>query len=118
MYVDDALRARAVVVADLPFSAYAGAAVGLVPAATAEAAIEQRELGEMLRENLSEVLNVCAALLNAEGLPHLKLHAAYPAGVPAPSDLVAFAGVLGQRLDLRTTIASYGTGRLAVVCLG
>lgn len=119
VYVDGSLRARAVTVADLPFSAYAGAAIGLVPAAGAELAIEERELTPMLHENLYEVLNVCAALLNDEGLPHLKLHAVYPAGgAPAPSDVVAFAGVLGQRLDLVATVASYGTGRLSVVCLG
>lgn len=119
VYVDGSLRARAVTVADLPFSAYAGAAIGLVPAAGAELAIEERELTPMLQENLYEVLNVCAALLNDEGLPHLKLHAVYPAGgTSAPSDVVAFAGVLGQRLDLVATVASYGTGRLSVVCLG
>lgn len=119
VYVDGSLRARAVAVADLPFSAYAGAAIGLLPAAGAELAIEERELTPMLQENLYEVLNVCAALLNDEGLPHLKLHAVYPAGgASAPSDVVAFAGVLGQRLDLVATVASYGTGRLSVVCLG
>jgi CheY-like chemotaxis protein len=118
VYVDDALRARAVVVTDLPMSAYSGAAVGLVPAGVAEDSIFQGELGELLRENLSEVLNVCASLLNAEGLPHLRLHAVYPAGATAPSDVVAFAGVLGQRLDLRTTISGYGVGRFSVVCLG
>lgn len=118
VYVDDGMRARAVVVADLPFSAYAGAAIGLVPPAAAHAAIEQRELGEMLQENLAEVLNVCAALVNADGLRHLRLHAVYPVGAAAPSDVVAFAGVLGQRLDLEAAIPSYGTGRLSVVCLG
>lgn len=119
VYVDGSLRARAVTVADLHLSAYAGAAIGLVPVVGAEVAIEERELTPVLQENLYEVLNVCAALLNDEGLPHLKLHAVYPAGgAPAPSDVVAFAGVLGQRLDLVVTVASYGTGRLSVVCLG
>lgn len=117
VYVDQALRARAVCVADLAFSAYAGAAVGLVPPARAERAIARRALGPMLAENLREVLNVVAALLDLEGTSPLRLHAAYPLGAAAPTDVVAYAGTLGRRLDLETTITSYGVGRFSLVHL-
>jgi hypothetical protein len=60
---------------------------------------------------------VCAALFAAGGQPHLRLHGVYPVGAPAPADVVAFAGVLGRRIDLETTIASYGVGRLSLVRL-
>ncbi len=117
VYVDDALRARAVAVADLAFSAFSAAAIGLVPVRAARTAVERRALTPMLQENLAEVLDVCAALFTADGEPHVRLHAVYPVGVPAPSDVVAFAGVLGRRIDLETTIASYGVGRLSLVRL-
>lgn len=117
VYVDDALRARAVAVADLAFCAFAAAAIGLVPVQAARTAVERGMLTPMLQENLAEVLDVCAALLHADGQPHLRLHGVYPVGTPAPSDVVAFAGVLGRRIDLETTVASYGVGRLSLVLL-
>lgn len=115
VYVDRALRTRAVVVADLELSSYAGAAIGLVPPAAAVAAVARCELPPLLVENLHEVFAVVAALLNGPDLPHVVLHAVYPAGTTPPSDLVSFAAVLGQRLDLRATITGYGSGRLALV---
>lgn len=117
VYVDDALRARAVAVADLAFSALAAAAIGLVPVRAARTAVERRALTPMLQENLAEVLDVCGALFTADGQPQVRLHGVYPVGAPAPSDVVAFAGVLGRRIDVETTIASYGVGRLSLVRL-
>lgn len=118
VYVDDRLRTRAVAVADLAFSAYAGAAIGLIPAGGAEVAVEERDLAPMLQENLYEVLNVCASLLNAEGHPHVKLLDVHHVGSVPPADVVGFAGVLGRRLDLDVKIDLYGPGRLSVVCVG
>lgn len=118
VYVDDHLRTRAVAVADLPFSAYAGAAIGLVPVGGAELAVEERELSPMLQENLYEVLNICASLLNAAGHPHVKLYAVHHVGETPPADVAAFATVTGRRLDLDTKIALYGTGKLSIVCVG
>jgi ABC-type transporter lipoprotein component MlaA len=69
----------------------------------------------MLSENLREVLNVAASLLDVDGASSLRLHAVYPLGAGAPTDVVAYAGTLGRRLDLVTTIASYGVGRFSMV---
>ena len=118
VYVDDGMRTMAVVAADLPFSANVGAAIGLIPKGGAEAAIEDGELSPLLQDNLSEVLNICATLLNTPGQPHVRLHAAYPPGVMPPSDVPGFATVLGQRLDLTVEVAGYGKGRFSVVALG
>ncbi len=119
VFVDDATVVRAVMVADLAFSAYAGAAIGLVPLPGAESAIEDRQLPQAMQENLSEVLNICASLLNAEGLPHVRLYQVYAPGGAAPApELVACAQTLGGRLDLRVEIGGYGAGRFSVVVLG
>lgn len=118
VYVDDATIVRAVIVADLPFSAHAGAAIGLVPAHAAESAIEEKTLPQTMEENLSEVLNICASLFNAEGLPHLRLYQVYAPGKLPPADVSACARTLGGRLDLAVEIAGYGKGRLSVVVLG
>jgi hypothetical protein len=73
VYQDDQGRTRAVAVMDLAMSAYAGAAIGLLPVGAAEVAIEERDLSPVMQENLGEVLNVLAALLNAPDCPHVKL---------------------------------------------
>lgn len=117
VYVDDQMRTRAVAVADLPFSAYVGAAIGLIPVGGVEAALEDKELSPVLRENLHEVLNVAASLLNAEGLPHVRLYAIHAPGEVPPIDVSGFARTLGRRLDLHVEVSGYGSGRFSVVGL-
>ena len=118
VYVDDATIVRAIVVADLPFSAYAGAAIGLVPVHAAEAALEEKVLSQTLEENLYEVLNISASLLNAEGLPHLRLYQMYAPGNVPPAEISKCVRSLGGRLDLTAEIQGYGKGRLSFIVLG
>ena len=115
VYVDDSLLISAVVVCDLPVSAYAAAAIGLVPVGGATAATEDGSLPPALRENLAEVLNVAASLFNAPGADHLRLHEVHHAGDPIPPHVLAHALTLGRREDLNVDIAGYGTGALGVV---
>jgi hypothetical protein len=115
VYVDDALQVTAVVSFDLPLSAHAGAAIGLVPVAGAEAAIEEGTLNDTLRENVYEVLNIGASLFNPEGATHLRLYDVHHAGAPVPPDVLAKALTLGRREDLAVQVAGYGSGRLSYV---
>jgi hypothetical protein len=115
VYIDDQERTRAVAVLDLPCSAYAGAAIGLIPVGGAEAALEEGDLPPVLRENLGEVLNVLASLLNAEGCPHVKLQSVYHADQWPEPEVAAHAATPGRRLDLEVNIPLYGRGRLSMV---
>jgi hypothetical protein len=115
VYVDDALQVTAVVSFDLPLSAHAGAAIGLVPVAGAEAAIEEGTLNDTLRENVYEVLNIGASLFNPEGATHLRLYDVHHAGAPVPGDVLVKALTLGRREDLAVQVAGYGSGRLSYV---
>lgn len=118
VYVDDMSYVRAVGVADLAFSARAGAAIGLVPSAAAERSINGGLLDDTIAENLHEVLNIAASLLNREGVVHVKLHAMYAPGAPPSSDIIACTQTLGRRLDLGVDISGYGGGRFSLVILG
>jgi hypothetical protein len=115
VYVDDALRITALVACDLPLSAYAGAALGLVPIGGAEAAVEAGGLTETLSENLYEVLNIAASMFNEPGADHLRLHELHPAGEPLPPMVRAQSLTLGRREDVSLDIAGYGKGQLSVV---
>ena len=114
-YVDDALNLVALVACDLPFSAYAGAAIGLVPPAGAQAAIDDGKLTDNLADNLYEVLNIGASVFNVPGADHVRLHAVHPAGPPPDPQLRIRTLTLGRREDLVVDIAGYGNGRLSVV---
>jgi hypothetical protein len=115
VFVDDSLTLRLVGMADLAFSAYAGASIGLVPVGAAERAIEEGALPATLEENLREVFRTCASLLNAEGLPHVRLLSVHHPGSVPPPQVHATACTLGRRLDLEVDIAGYGTGRFSLV---
>lgn len=117
-YVDDSYVVRAVAVADLELSVVVAAAIGLAPVRAVEAAVAEQCLDDSLTENLHEVLNIAASLLNAEGLRHLRLHQVFAPGAPRPPEFRAAALSLGRRLDLCVDVAGYGRGRFSLVVLG
>ena len=116
-YVDDSLVVRAVGVADLAFSAYAGGALGLLPPGGVQDFVKERELTPALEENFYEVLNIAAALMNAEHSPHVKLYAVHPPSSVPPAHVVAMSKTLGRRLDLELGVGGYGRGRFSLVAL-
>ena len=114
-YVDDATRLTAVASMDLALTAYVGAALGLVPAASAQQSVDEGQLPASLVENVGEVLTIMASLFNAPEAPHLRLHATTAPGTQPPADVVVTTRALGRRLDLAVEVADYGTGGLSVV---
>lgn len=114
-YVDDTLVLRAVVAFDLPLAAYAGAAIGLVPAGGAQDAVDGEDLFPMLRDNACEVLNVMASLFNVGDAPHLRLYTTHAPAEPLPGDVAGHLGALGGRVDWTVSIKGYGKGQLSIV---
>jgi hypothetical protein len=114
VYVDDHFGVRAIIACDLSFSAWAGAALALVPAPTAAAAIETNGLDDALAENLYEVLNVAASLFNGGGVTHSRLYKLYAPGEIVPADLAGLAAGR-NRIDLTVDVAGYGKGALSIV---
>ncbi len=118
VYVDDHYGVRAIIACDLEFSARAAAAIALMPAPTAEAAVEANGLDETLAENLYEVLNVAASLFNVAGAVHVRLLDLHAAGSVVPPQVQSRMLTLGRREDLEVTLPGYGTGRLSIVICG
>jgi hypothetical protein len=115
VYVDDTLSIRALAAADLPLSAHAGAAIGLVPKGGADASIEDGVLGQNLLENAREIFNIMASLFNQPDAAHVRMYADYAPASPLPNHVAVLAATLGQRLDLAVGIPGYGSGRLSLV---
>jgi hypothetical protein len=114
LYVDGAGRLAAVLGMDLALAAYAGAALGLLPAGAAADSIEEEQLSPMLRENVQELYNILTGLLNKEGGPHLTLYRVVAPGEDLPSDAAAYLLALGNRLDAKVEISRYGGGLFAL----
>lgn len=115
-YVSNRAQVEAVVAVDVALGAHLGASIGLMPPGPAKDAAADGALSDVLLENVSEVLNVTAALFNAEGAPHLKLAEVVDSTRgPLPGAPVSFLRSTGRRLDAEIEIAGYGGGALTIV---
>jgi hypothetical protein len=115
IYVDDAVRMTAVINLDLRLAAFLGASIALIPRGRAEAAIEDRYVSETMFDNIGEVFNIAANVLNQHSDVHQRLYSTVR-GVPAaPADAAALSATPANRLDLAIDIDGYGSGALSCV---
>lgn len=117
VYVNDLLKLSALVVMDMPLAAWAGAAIALVPPATARTSVETELLAPALFDNTAEILNVASSLLNADGAPHLRLYETYAPREVLPPDVQKWVSSYVRRLDLELHIAGYGGGRMSILVI-
>ena len=117
VFVDRLMKLSALVLFDLPLAAHLGAAIALVPARTAQTAVEEESLPAALAENAGEILNVTAALFNVGDAPHLKLDAVYAPREPLPADVAQWVLAYVRRLDLEVEVSGYGRGCASVLVL-
>jgi hypothetical protein len=111
VYVDQRMRTKAVVSADLRGSAYLAAMVARLPAGALEEVWKQRLLTPALTGHLDRVLDGLSPLFGGQ----VRRYASYPPASDPPTDVAAFARALGNRLDLAVGFAQYGIGRLSLV---
>lgn len=103
-----------VALADLAFTAYAGAALTMFPTPMAEKQIEGGQVDEMVFENFREIMNVCASLFNGANVAHVKLTGMQR--LPQEKLTPALEAQLRKpvaRLDFTVQIPNYGKGRVS-----
>jgi hypothetical protein len=118
LYADDTLKLAAVVGMDLPLTVYTGAAIGLLPPGGAQDCVADGVITPMVAENVREVCNIMAGLLNREGAGHLKLYQVFLPGEPPPGDANGILLAIGRRIDLSVDVGGYGIGKLAITLSG
>jgi hypothetical protein len=116
VYVDQQMRTRAVVTCDLTMATLTGAAMGRFPAGRAEEERRGGTLTAAVRRQLEDLLVDFASVLRPTDGRSLRWYSTYLPGAEIPTDVPAYAHVMGQRLDLRVSLSGYGTGRMSVVC--
>ena len=110
---EDALAGFCVV--DLPLAAFLGAALAMMPSETAKEEINSGELGEDLLDAYYEVANIMAALLCADGSPHVRLLGIDDAGMPFESAVLSTIKDPCRRIDIQVAVDEYGSGALTIL---
>ena len=118
-YDDDGGEPAALLVADVPFAAFSGAALAMIPPVIAAEAVDQGAVSGNLLDNFREVVNVFSGLLNTASTPHLTLGTLGQHRDVTSLDVSSKVGALleapARRRDFDVTIEGYGDGYLAVL---
>ncbi|MDD3650110.1 hypothetical protein [Immundisolibacter sp.] len=112
--VDDTTTVVALVVADVPLAAAAGAALAMIPPAAAQDAVRAGSLPPNIADNFREVTNILCSVLTAASGRGVRLADFAVGSVPPAAEAVLGAG--GARLDLEVDVQGYGKGQLAIIC--
>lgn len=110
IYVDAAGNPGALCLCDIPFAAYAGGALTMMPPNSTEYAVEDEELTPVLTQNLYEIMNICTRLVINDDTPHLRLTKVVEA--QEIEDTIEQFLALGNRGDYDLNIPRYGKGTL------
>jgi hypothetical protein len=100
--------------ADANLAASFGAAFSMLPVAAAKDAAKSRELTDVMKENLREIMNICTRLLMDDMSPHLRLdqiHAVH--SLPGPA--AALFGAPKGRREFQLQLPKYGGGTLTLL---
>lgn len=114
-YVNDFGAVKALIVADIALTAWAGSAIALLPHNGAEKAIKEGLLSAAQFDNMAEILNVAASIFNKPGTPHLKLGLTFAPREHLPEDVERWVLVPAGRIDGTLIIQGYGQGRISVI---
>jgi hypothetical protein len=114
VYVADDGKPVAFCATDLALSAASSAALSMLPPGAVQDAVKSKEITEVMRGNLREIMNICSRLLMTDSSAHLKLEDIYPAkALPAPAG-EALKKIAG-RADFELKMPKYGGGVLSLL---
>jgi hypothetical protein len=112
LYVNDKNALIGACLADLKLAANCGAALAMISEQVAKESIAAGELGDNLRENFYEVVNIVSAMLNGPSVPHLRLTELVD-GIPDDVIELSKRAAGNKRYDI--TIVGYDGGTLGLI---
>jgi len=112
LFVNDKNALIGACVAELKLAANAGAALAMISDQVAKEAVAAGELGENLRDNFYEIVNIVSALLNGPSVPHLRLTEMVD-GIPDEVVELSKRAAGNKRYDV--TIVGYEGGVLGLI---
>ena len=109
-YVNDSGDVVAICTCDLPFVAFTGAALSMIPADTAKSMAGGGELNPAVAGNFHEVMNICSTLMMTDSTAHLKLKDTLPS---KDSEALKSGFAEGQACAFQVNVPGYGQGLIA-----
>ena len=114
-YADDRGSLVALALADIALTAWAGSAIGLLPQPIAQQAVADELVTPAQFDNMAEILNVAASLLNKPDSIHVRLTETYAPRETVPAAVADLALQQANRIDGEVAIQGYGVGRISIV---
>lgn len=114
LFDDDDGDLAALAVADIGFAAATAAALTLIPVEQVTGAVDEGTLGDSLRDNYYEVVNILSSLLNGNPARHVRLTTTHPLGEPAGVDVDALVAARAPR-TFRIEVDGYGSGTFQLI---
>ncbi|MFK7964379.1 MAG: hypothetical protein AB8C46_10500 [Burkholderiaceae bacterium] len=111
VFQDDDGKDVALCYCDWPLAAGLGAALTMIPAAAAEDMASDKELSDLARDNLYEVMNMFSSLFMDNDSAHLKLVEVFPNGT---KDVPAIDGDL-QTATFKLDPSPYSPGLIGFI---
>jgi len=113
-YVEDSGAIGVICLCDISAGASIGASLTRIPVGVMKDDIDAKKLSDSLLDNLREVLNICASLLNTvPSSPHLRLHTVFSVPPVPPEEVLSLITSPVSRLDFEIAVESYGKGKLS-----
>ncbi|MCA9187848.1 MAG: hypothetical protein R3E01_32450 [Pirellulaceae bacterium] len=114
-YIDDENIIQRLIVCDVAFANFAGAALTMVPPAIANDGVKSGQVAPNIQENLSEVFNICVNVFSDHSKQHLKLGSVVFPGGPIDETVAAAISASSDRTEFVAKIPRYGTGQIALL---
>lgn len=119
VYADDQGQRCAALVCPMSVAASLGAALAMIPAATALQAARRGQLTEVLADTVREVFNIAAQLFRPPNAKYrIALTELYVHKEPVPKELATALRKAAARLDVEVDISGYTKGPLSLLTLG
>lgn len=112
LYLDDDDNPVTLVVCDLPFSAYMGSSMTMLPPPVAADVIKSGKLEDMMVGNLKEVMNIVSRLFMLRGGSHLRFTTLHPATESLPDTVSGLLVNIKKQVFFDVEVPRYGTGKV------
>lgn len=95
---------------DLELAAYLGAALAMIPIASAQDDVKSGKLSPTLVDAFREVANILAGVLCVDGAPHVRWTDVVAGLAAMPADAKAVVAKPCERIDVHVEVEGYGGG--------
>ena len=112
LYLDDDDKPVTLVVCDMPFSAYMGSSMTMLPPPVAADVIKSGKLEDMMVGNIKEVMNIVSRLFMLRGGAHLRFATLHSVKEGLPESVSGLLANIDKQVFFDVEIPRYGTGKV------